>query len=314
MARPIASWEARVDGARVYVDGIELEIPRPERLLWPAEGITKRDLVLFYLGVAPFVLPYLAERPITMQTFPRGVGGSSTYIKQRPRGSPEWVREACLPARAGHTVCYVLAKDEPAGVATLAWLAARTSIPLHAWLSRVARPDKPDWVAFDLDPAEGARFAQVVRIARWLSERLASLGLRSFAKVSGSRGIHVLVPLRPAHGYDEVRSFALGVAEEAVRELPDDATLHWPLRKRQGRVFVDVRRNTYGATLVAPYSVRARPGAPVSVPIDWRELDDPRLAPDRWDMPSTLERLRRLGDPLAAAYRLPQRLPAGPRA
>ncbi len=314
MARLASPWRVRVQAARLLVDGISLHLSHPEKVLWPGEEITKRDLAMYYLAVAPVALPYLAERPLTLHTFPQGIAAAAAYVKQRPRGTPPWVRQACLPARAGHTVCYVTARMEPAGAATLVWLANYNSIPLHTWLSRSTNPERPDWVAFDLDPAEGATFAQVTRIARWLAGRLAHLRLRSFVKTSGSRGLHILVPLAPEYGYDEVRSFAEAIAREVVQALPDDATLLWPLHERRGSVFVDVRRNSYGATLVAPYSVRARPGAPVSTPLDWEELDDPGLSPTAWNIHSILDRLRRQGDPLAAALTLHQQLPAAPRA
>ncbi|MHB1006118.1 MAG: non-homologous end-joining DNA ligase [Chloroflexota bacterium] len=306
-------WRSEIRGDTMSVNGVTLRLSNPSKVLWPADGYTKSDLAAYYLAAAPFILPYLASRPLTMQTYPRGVEAPSIFVKRRPRGAPEWVQDACLPARMGPEVCYVVAGPGAAGAATLAWLANRDSIPLHAWLATTANPEKPDWLAFDLDPAEGASFAQVVRIAAWLHDRLDELGLRTFVKVSGSRGLHVVAPMLAEHSHDEVRSFAEAVAREAVAAMPADATLVWRLEDRKGRVFVDVRRNAYGATLVAPYSVRGRAGAPVSVALDWPELADPALTPTRWSMQAALVRLREHGDPLGPAYALRQRLPAAPR-
>ena len=309
-----ATWRVRLARTCARVDGVEVRLTHPDKVLWPEEGLSKRDLAAYYLAVAPYALPYVADRPLTLEVFPQGLGGRAVYIKQRPRGAPAWLREACLRATKGHEVCYVVAGEDATGAATLAWLANRSSIPVHAWLSRVWSPRQPDWLVFDLDPGEGATFAQVVRLAQWLRCHLEDQGLRSWVKVSGSRGLHVLVPIAPERDYARTRAYADRVAAEAVRALPGDATLAWPLAERRGRVFVDVRRNGYGATIVAPYSVRALPGAPVSVPLDWRELDDPDLSPRRWNVHSTLERLREIGDPLAEALRSSQHLPEPPRA
>jgi bifunctional non-homologous end joining protein LigD len=308
-----AAWRARLSATCARVDGFEVRLTHPKKYLWPEQGFSKHDLVAYYLDVAPYLLPYVVDRPLTMELFPQGVGGPAIFVKQRPRGSPAWLQEACLPATAGHEVCYVLAPAGAHGAATLAWLANRASIPVHAWLSRRQTPRQPDWLAFDLDPGEGATFAQVVRVALWLGERLAELGLRSWPKVSGAQGVHVLAPLAPEHGFAETRAFAEALALEATRALPHDATLAWPLPERRGRVFIDVRRNAYGATLVAPYAVRARPGAPVSVPVTWEELADPRLTPTRWNIVSTPRRLREVGDPLAEARSVSQRLPSAHR-
>lgn len=308
------AWPVTIQGNRVTVGDISLTLSHASKVLWPESALTKVDLAAYYLEASPFILPFLSGRPLTLQSYPDGITEPSIYVKQRPKGTPDWVADSCLPARAGHEVCYISVDNTAVGVATLAWLANRNSIPLHAWLAREDRPEQPDWVAFDLDPAEGSDFRQVVAIAKWLHQRLDDLGLRSFAKVSGSRGIHVMAPLAPESSHDEVRSFATGVAEEVVAALPNDATLRWPVEERRGKVFLDIRRNTYGHHIVAPYSVRAKPGAPVSVPLDWAEVDDPALSPTGWDMGATLERLAAVGDPMAPGYGLRQRLPAKPRA
>lgn len=185
-------WQVSVGRTRISVDGTSLRLTNPDKQLWPAEGITKLDLARYYLAVAPYALPYVADRPITIQSFPQGIAERSIFVKRRPRGTPAWVKGACLPAVTEPTLCYVVAEDAAAGAATLAWLANRASIPVHIWLSRADRPRKPDWLAFDLDPAEGATFAQVVRLARWLRDRLGEMNLQSYVKVSGSRGLHVL--------------------------------------------------------------------------------------------------------------------------
>lgn len=302
-----------IEGSVFVVDGLHVRLSNPAKVLWPGEGYTKLDLAAYYALASPHILPYLSGRPLVLELYQSGVEGPAIYVQKRPQGTPGWVREACVPARAGHRVCHVRADEGAAGVATLVWLAGRNAIPLHAWLSREPDLERPDWVAFDLDPAEGANFEQVRNIARWLRGRLEELGLRAFVKVSGSRGLHILAPLEPESMHDEVRSFAEGVAMEVVSALPGDATLRWPIAERRGRVFVDIRRNTYGHTLVAPYSVRAKAGAPVSVALEWEEVDDPALSPTGWDMGLALARLQRRGDPLASAGTARRPLPASPR-
>jgi bifunctional non-homologous end joining protein LigD len=306
--------EVRIEDDTVAVDDVSFRLTHPGKVLWPGEGYTKLDLAAYYLAASPHILPYLSGRPLILELFQQGVGGPPLFIQKRPQGTPAWVEEACVSARAGHRVCHLMVDDSATGAATLAWLANRNCIPLHAWLATETQQETPDWVAFDLDPAEGATFSQVVRIAQWLHGRLEELRLRSFVKTSGSRGLHVMAPILPENRHDEVRSFATAVAEEAVKALPGDATLLWPIPERKGKVFVDIRRNTYGHTLVAPYSVRAKPGAPVSVAVEWDELDDPGLSPTRWDMGATLARLEKRGDPFAAAREVRQALPPAPRA
>jgi bifunctional non-homologous end joining protein LigD len=283
---------------RVVVCGVE--IPRPDKALFPADGITKRDLAQYYADVAPTMLPHLHARPINMQRYPDGIGGPSFFEKRVPDHFPDWV-ETVEVQTAERRQRQVVVSD----ARTLVYLAGQACITPHAWLSRVGHIDLPDQLVFDFDPsADGV--AKVRKATRIAGELLDDLGLTSYLKTTGSRGYHIYVPLRPAATFDDVRAFARSVAEALVRREPDLVTIEQRKNKRGDRVLVDVMRNGYGQTAVPPYAVRARPRAPVSTPIEWDELS--RVRPDQFTITSVLRRLAHRGDPWKGTRRRAQGL------
>jgi bifunctional non-homologous end joining protein LigD len=248
----------------VKVAGVE--ITKPDKVLFPDDGITKADLAEYYAGVAGRMLPYLKDRPINMQRFPDGIGKSSFYEKKVPAHFPDWVRTVEVQTADGPQRQVVVADAR-----SLVYLAQQACVTPHTWLSRAADLDHPDQLVLDLDPPDDS-LAKVRRATRLVGETLEDLGLTTYLKTTGSRGYHVVVPLRPEAGFDEVRDFARAVAERLVEREPDLLTLEARKAKRGDRVLVDIMRNGYGQTAVPPYAVRARPGAPVSTPIAWDEL------------------------------------------
>jgi bifunctional non-homologous end joining protein LigD len=268
-----------------------VEITHPDRVMFPRAGLTKLDLARHYERVAPVMVPHVRNRPLALDTYPEGVRGGGYLIKHIPAHFPDWIARATVAKRGGE-VTHVLANDR----ATLVYLAGQNVVTLHAWPSRADRPDHPDRLIFDLDPPH-ERFAEVRASARALGDLLRDLGLAPFAMTTGSRGLHVVVPLRRREPFDTVRAFARAVAQELVAGDPKRLTIAQRKADRGQRLFVDVNRNGYAQHAVAAYSVRPRATAPVATPLQWDELDDRRLSPQRWTVTTIGDRLSAEGDP-----------------
>jgi bifunctional non-homologous end joining protein LigD len=267
-----------------------VEVPRPDKPLFPC-GITKGDLARYYEQVAGAMLPHLAKRPLNMERYPDGIEGHKIMQQRASDYFPAWVARAEVPKQGG-TVAHVVA-TEPA---TLVYLAGQACITLHPWLSRSDRLDRPDRLIIDLDPSADDPDA-VRRAALTMGDLLRELGLVPWAMATGSRGYHLLVPLTRRASFDEVREFARDVAALAAARDPHTFTIEQRKAKREGRILIDVLRNAYAHTAVAPYSVRPRPGAPVATPLHWDELSDSAMRPDRFTLRTVPDRLDRLGDP-----------------
>jgi bifunctional non-homologous end joining protein LigD len=267
----------------VEVAGVELS--KPDKVLFPDDGLTKLDLARYYDAVADVMLPHLRGRPVNMERFPDGLGQVSFYEKKVPSHFPDWV----------HTV-EVATADEPQRQVvvddrrSLVYLAQQACLTPHTWLCTTKALEQPDQLVFDLDPSDDD-LAKVRKATRMVGELLDDLGLTTYLKTTGSRGYHVLVPLRARLGFDEVRDFAHRCAERLAQKAPDLLTVEVRKAKRGSRVYVDVARNGYAQTAVPAYAVRARPGAPVSTPITWDELS--RVPPQKYTV-------RNLGRRLAA--------------
>jgi bifunctional non-homologous end joining protein LigD len=269
-------------------------ITNAAKVFWPGEGYTKGDLVAYYEKVAGWLVPYLRDRPLVLTRYPDGIGGKSFYQKDAPAWAPGWVRRVRVASsHGGRAIEYFVVDD----VETLRYVANTGTIPLHPWASRVGSLDRPDWCVLDLDP-KGAPFADVVAVARTLRSILDGLALPSYVKTSGATGLHILLPLGARYTYDEARGFARLLATLAVDARPDIATIARPLRTRGGKVYVDFGQNASGQTIVAPFSVRPLPGAPVSCPLRWDEVG-PGLDPLRFTIATMPARLEKVGDPLA---------------
>lgn len=272
----------------------KVEISHPDKVLFPEDGITKGDLAAYYEQVSEWMLPHVKNRPVSMQRFPDGVEAKGFFHKDIPDYFPDWIRRVEVPKASG-TVTHVVATD----AATLVYLVGQNTITPHVWLSRADRLWQPDRLVIDLDPPPESDFASVRRAARNAGDLLHELGFTPFAQVTGSKGIHVWTPLRRRARHDEVRALARDLGRVLAERHPDDLTTEFRKAKRDGRILVDTARNTYAQTAVPPYAVRPRPGAPVATPIEWDELSDSKLRPDRWTVKNVLRRLRAKGDPWA---------------
>lgn len=273
---------------------IEVEVTHPDRVLFPDDGITKGDLVGYYDEIAATMLPHVKGRPLMLQRFPRGIGEQG-FVQQDVEGTlPDWMSWVEVDKQGGTVVHAVADRGE-----TLQWLANQDCITPHVWLSQRGRLDYPDRMIFDLDPSGKADFTAVRASAHTLADVLDGLGLVAYVRVTGSRGLHVVVPIDAGADFDSVRNFARDVAEVVAADDPEQRTLEARKAPRGDRVYLDVMRNAYAQTVVAPYAVRARPGAPVATPIEWAELDDASMRPDRFTIRDVAKRVADHGDPWA---------------
>ena len=281
----------------------DVKLTHPDKVLFPGAKLTKLDLAEHYERVAPAMLPHLSGRPLALQAFPDGIEAGGYFMKAVPSYFPDWVDRAVMDKRGGK-ITHPLAND----AATLAYLAGQNVVTLHGWLSRADRPRQPDRLIIDFDPSGGA-FAEVRAAARAAGERLRDAGLATYAMTTGSRGLHVVCPLRRGPGFQDVHRFARALAEAMVEDAPRRLTLEWHKAERGTKIYVDVNRNAYAQHAVAPYGVRAKPRAPVATPVHWDELSDAKLKPDRWTMKTIGDRIDSEGDPWKGMNRRARALP-----
>ncbi len=273
-----------------------------DKVLWPQDGFTKGDLIQYYRSVSQWLLPHLQDRPLTLQRFPDGIDDKSFFEKSKPRFAPDWVQTAIVSAyQDTGTIEYIVCNDE----ATLLWCANLAAIVLHIWTSRAQSLDSPDFVFFDLDPWEGCTLKTLAQVALAFRDALQPIGLYPLAKTSGGSGLHVAVPLKPGYDYPTIKQFAEVIARRVAAELPNATTLQRAIARRpKGTVYLDYVQVGRGKTLVPPYGVRARAGAPVSMPLSWSEVEqltrsrskDPGEAFARWNIKNALARLHAQGD------------------
>lgn len=281
-----------------------VELSHPDKALFADPVVTKRDLARHYERVASAMLPHVRDRPLALEVYPRGVDGQGFFMKSVPKHFPEWIATVEVAKRGG-ALTQVLARE----AATLVYLAGQNVITPHVWLSRTDEPRQPDRLIIDLDPSPGIGFAEVRAAARDVGDRLRDAGLAPHAMVTGSRGVHVVCPVRRGPGFGEVHACARTIAEAMVAGDPDHLTLEWKRADRGARIYVDVNRINYAQHAVAPYGVRAKRGAPVAMPIEWDELSDSTLRPDRWTVADAADRLESQGDAWNGIARRARRLP-----
>jgi bifunctional non-homologous end joining protein LigD len=273
----------------------EVKLSSADRVLFPDDGVTKGDLFAYYEQIAPVLVPHLRDRPFTMKRFREGIAGTGFFQKQAPKGMPSWIptrRFTTHPREGGaREVDFPLVNSAEA----LLWMVQMHCIDMNAWYSRVDKPDKPDYVVFDLDPPdEPDGFTQAIRVAHLVRGLLDELELPGYVKTSGADGIHVLAPIERRATFDATYAFAEAASRLLELRHPGEVTTEWLKKKRSG-VLVDHRQNGWGKTIASVYSVRPKPGAPVSTPLLWEELTLD-VTPQRFTMEAVLERVERLGD------------------
>ena len=285
----------------------QLKLSNLDKVLWQADGITKRDLIRYYATIAPYLLPYLRDRALTLQRFPDGVERSGFWQKQVPGHAPDWV--ACWPWMSrskGESTDYLLADS----AATLAWVANEAAIDIHPSTYKIAAPDRPTWALVDIDPGPRTTWDETLLLARLYRTALDHVGVRGFPKVSGQRGIQVWIPVKPIYSFDQTRDWVAALSRTIAAAAPNLVSWEWEKARRDGLARLDYTQNAWNKTLVAPYSVRPVAGAAVSAPISWDELEDPELRPDRWTLRTIAARLEERGDLFEPALSLTQEMPA----
>lgn len=276
---------------RVTYEGREIRLSRLDKELWP--GFTKADLIKYYIEVSDYILPYLKERPITLNIFPEGIGGKNIYIKNAPDYAPDWIeRFPYFSENEQTTINYLVCSDKP----SLVWLANLSNIEFHITLSRIDKFKYPDLMLFDLDPFEPAGFEDTARVALAIKDGLKALGIDSYVKTSGATGLHVLVRIERKYTFEEIRGSVRKLAELIQGLEPKVLAELKPVSERGGRVMVDFSQNSHGKTITAPYSLKPLPGVPASTPLKWKELERVDFKPTDFNANTTRERLKRFGD------------------
>jgi bifunctional non-homologous end joining protein LigD len=305
---PLSRRGERADGAAV---ARPVRLSSPDRVLYPADGVTKGDVFEYYAAIGPVLVPHLRDRPFTMKRYPHGITEQAFFQKQAPRGMPDWIetRQFRTHPREGGSrlVDFPLINSTEA----VLWMVQMNCIDMNAWYSRVDKPHRPDFVLFDLDPPDGeGAFALAIEVAHLIRELLDELGLPGYVKTSGADGIHVVAPITRRSTFEQTYAFAESASRLLEQRHPGKVTTEWLKKKRQG-VLVDHRQNGWGKTIASVYSVRPKPGAPVSTPLHWDELTRD-VTPRDFTMERALERVDEHGDLFAPV--LADARPLGPAA
>jgi bifunctional non-homologous end joining protein LigD len=287
------------------IGGRVVHLTNLDKVLFPEDRYTKRDLIRYYVQVGPVMIPHYKDRPLSMNPHPDGIHGKSYWVKDKPAYAPDWIPTFRYQDQKS-LKDWILIEE----VATLAWLANHAVIDMHPWYSRFDKPEYPDWSVVDLDPAEGATFKDVIAVAKVLKSALDHLGLKALLKTTGQTGLHIYIPIERRYTLEESRNFVAKLAHLIAELMPDKVTEVWEVKRRTGKIRIDYTQNVINKTLAGPYSVRPAIHAPVSTPISWKELDDARLRPDKWTVKTIGDRLLEVGDLFHDALTLRQRLPA----
>lgn len=251
------------------LDILGINITNSDKVLFPELGLTKADIVQYYFKISKYILPYLKDHPLTLERFPNGINNKSFFQKNTPSYFPDWIERVPVQKKSsGKIVNYVVCQNRK----TLIYLANLASITLHSWLSNIKKLDYPDRLIFDLDPSEEVSFGLVIEAALELKKILNSLGLAPYLMTTGSKGLHLTIPIEQKLNFEQVQLFAYGCAKVLFYKMPDKITLDMAKVKRKGKIFLDTLRNQFGALAVAPYSLRAKPGATIATPVEWKEL------------------------------------------
>ena len=289
-----------------------VRVTHPERVLFPGEGVTKGDLAEYYAAIGDAIVPHLRDRPFTLKRYPYGIRAQPYFAKQAPKGKPPWIptrRFRTWPREGESRLVDFTLVNEPAA---LVWMVQMNCIDMNAWYSRVDKPDRPDFVLFDLDPPDSRDgFVEAIRVAHLIREALEGFELRSYVKTSGADGIHVLLPIARRATFKQTYEFAELLSRQLEAEHPGLVTTEWLKKKRRG-VLVDHRQNGHGKTIASVYSVRPKPGAPVSTPLRWEELTE-RVRPRDFGRREALDRVAKHGDLFEPVLRGGQALGPGLR-
>ncbi len=288
------------------ISGHEVRITSRDKPYWPDDGLTKGDMLAYYRAVASAMLPYLFHRPATMRAYPNGVRGPQFWRREKPDNAPDWLPYVTYQPETTETPIDVPVIDHEAA---LIWYADHSAIEFHMWLSLRNDLDHPDWAVFDLDPGESVPFEQVLQAALRVRDELERIDLRCFPKTSGGSGFHVFVPIQTKHSFDDVREWVHGVAKQLERQFPDEIAAASGGTHRGKIITIDHAQNSIARNTAAPYTLRARPGAPVSMPVTWKQVEASKIRPEQFTLRTVPDRLAQDGDAWAEARDISQSLP-----
>ena len=288
------------------LDGRDVRVSSLDKLYWPDDGLTKGDMLAYYRDLAPVLLPYFKDRPITTRVYARGIQAPSYYRRERPEKAPDWIRGAPYKTATDQHEIQVLLVDD---TASLIWLANSGAIELHLWGARLPDLAEPDQVIFDLDPGDEATFGDVLQAALRLRDLLDRLGLRAYPKTTGGHGLHIFMPLAPGHSFPDVRDWVRTIAERLAEQHPKLLGVAHGATHRGTLVTVDYAQNSVGRNTAAPYTLRGLPRAPVSTPLTWDEVEAGTVRPLDFTLRTVPDRLEKLGDLFAPVLGRDQQLP-----
>lgn len=275
------------------LEGHRVTVTHLDKLFWPEEGITKGDLLHYYQKMGPVMLPYLRDRPVTLHVFPDGIKGGAYYRRERPAHAPRWIRSVAYRPVSLQEVIHVPVIDN---LAALIWFANLGSIEFHGWGSRLPALEEPDMAFLDLDPGDEASFEQVVEAALCVRDLLEEIGVDGYVKTSGGRGLHVYIPLASGYTFKAVRTWVKRLARLLASRRPSLILVARGATHRGKEVSIDYAQNSLGRNMAVPYTVRAHPGAPVSTPLSWEELQANALRPEMFTLHTVPDRVRQQGD------------------
>jgi bifunctional non-homologous end joining protein LigD len=284
----------------------DIVVSNLDKPFWPEQGITKGELLAFYRSIASTLLPYLNDRPFIMRLWPDGISGKNFYRWRLPAYAPEWLERFVYQLQTAQRTAEMPIVDDPA---ELIWVVNQGVIEMHPWVATRQHPEQPTWMFFDLDPVATVPFERVLEVAGWIGEMLDALGLLGLPKTSGGDGLHIFVPLAPGSSFDEVRAWLGSFIEQLEQRHPGAVTSDKRLAAREGKVLIDYSQNAMGKSIVAPYSVRAKPGAPVSTPLRWDEVREGNIRPGDFTIRTVRDRLQHTGDLFEPVREHQQRLP-----
>lgn len=277
--------------ANLEIDGQKVKLSNLDKIYWPQEGYTKNDILRFYIDISPYLLPHLKDRPCNFQRFPDGINGKRFYQKNVPSFAPPWIKTFPIPS-AGRVINYVIVNS----LSALVYMANLACLEIHPWHSRTVAIKMPDYGIVDLDPQEGVPFETVLEVARTVKLVLDSLGLAGYPKTSGASGLQVYLPLEPVCTFSQVRDIIGAICRLVHKRIPAITSLERMVAKRGATVYLDYLQNLWGQTINAPYTVRPVPGANVSAPLTWGEVQGGKVRPEHFTVKNILERLAVMGD------------------
>ncbi|WP_366921655.1 non-homologous end-joining DNA ligase [Metallumcola ferriviriculae] len=268
-------------------DDVNVTLKNLEKKFWPNDNFSKGDLLNYYDKAGPFLLPYIKKRPFTMKRYPDGIDGKHFFQKDCPDYAPDWLGRVAMGKRE-KVIDYIIINK----VADILWVVNQGCIDMHTWLASYTNPTKPDIAVFDLDPAEGSTWQDVLSMAKIIREALESIRLMGYPKTSGSKGLHIYIPIQPLYSYSQVQNFIRGLAEMIASAYPEKATTARNIKDRKNKVYIDYLQNGAGRTMASVFSVRPVPGATVSMPISWEEVEQRSIHPYQFTMTNVLDQIR----------------------